>query len=60
MLTCDSRFFGGLEGAIHSLDTYWSDHQIVFYDLGLKKEQKQLVKKTKISSYSQISFHLFS
>jgi len=45
VLTCDSRFFGGLQAAIHTLDTYWSDHEIIFYDLGITTEQEELVRK---------------
>ncbi|CAF3337111.1 unnamed protein product [Rotaria sp. Silwood1] len=33
VLACDHAFFDGLQGAIHTLDTYWSDHRIIFYDL---------------------------
>jgi hypothetical protein len=47
VLACNDRFFNGLQGAIRTLDTHWSDHQIIFYDLGLDEKQKQLVKKKK-------------
>ena len=57
VLACNQGFFGGLEGAIHSLDIHWPTHQIVFYDMGLTPQQRELVKKKQmISSHSQKSF----
>ncbi|CAF4196784.1 unnamed protein product, partial [Rotaria sordida] len=32
------------QGAIHTLDTYWSDHRIIFYDLGISNEQEILLR----------------
>ncbi|CAF1482004.1 unnamed protein product, partial [Rotaria sp. Silwood1] len=45
VLACDHAFFDGLQGAIHTLDTYWSDHRIIFYDLGISNEQETLLRK---------------
>ena len=30
---------------MHTLDTYYPNHEIVFYDLGLESEQETLVKE---------------
>ncbi|CAF1432215.1 unnamed protein product [Rotaria sordida] len=44
VLACDQDYFDGLQGAIHTLDTYWSDHRIIFYDLGISNEQEILLR----------------
>ncbi|CAF4090730.1 unnamed protein product [Rotaria sordida] len=44
VLACDQGFFDELQGAIHTLDTYWSDHRIIFYDLGISNEQEILLR----------------
>ncbi len=51
VLACDQSFFGGLEGAIHTLDIHWSDHQIIVYDMGINIQQKQLVKNKWVYSH---------
>ena len=45
VLASDRSYFNGLQGAIHTLDTYWPDHKIAFYDLGITSDQEELVWK---------------
>ncbi|CAF4122427.1 unnamed protein product [Rotaria sordida] len=55
VLACDQDYFDGLQGAIHTLDTYWSDHRIIFYDLGISNEQEILLR-TKCARCTIIKF----
>ncbi|CAF4732901.1 unnamed protein product, partial [Rotaria sp. Silwood2] len=55
VLACDQGYFDGLQGAIHTLDTYWSDHRIIFYDLGISSEQETLLR-TKCARCTIIKF----
>ncbi|CAF4761073.1 unnamed protein product [Rotaria socialis] len=45
VLACDEGFFNILQGAIHSLDEYWSGYRIVFYDMGLSSGQVKLLRE---------------
>ena len=45
VFACNERFFGALQGTIRTLDTHWPEHQIIFYDLGITTEHKELVNR---------------
>ncbi|CAF3370100.1 unnamed protein product [Rotaria socialis] len=45
VLACDQSFFNRLQGAIHTLDTYWPDHKIAFYNLGITSDQEELLRE---------------
>ncbi|CAF3478381.1 unnamed protein product [Rotaria socialis] len=45
VLACDQSFFNELQGAIHTLDTYWPDHEIAFYNLGITSDQEELLRE---------------
>ncbi|CAF4499164.1 unnamed protein product [Rotaria socialis] len=45
VLACDQSFFNGLQGAIRTLDTYWPDHKIAFYNLGITSDQEELLRE---------------
>ncbi|CAF2744966.1 unnamed protein product [Rotaria sp. Silwood2] len=55
VLACDQGYFDRLQGAIHTLDTYWSNHRIIFYDLGISSEQEILLR-TKCARCTIIKF----
>ncbi|CAF3959304.1 unnamed protein product [Rotaria magnacalcarata] len=45
VLACDQSFFNELQGAIHTLNTYWPDHKIAFYNLGITSDQEELLRE---------------
>ncbi|CAF1185038.1 unnamed protein product [Adineta steineri] len=55
VLASDGGFFDGLQGAIHTLDTFWPNYTIIVYDMGYSPAQQNLLK-TKCKQCTVIQF----